>query len=58
MRTIRYAKWLAVVTTGTCLLWGAGGCLPEDFWPAFFGDTIIAGVGSALLASALTSAGL
>lgn len=54
----RLTKWLAVVTLGCCTVLGAGSCLPDGFWPSFLGDTIISGVASALLASALAAAGV
>lgn len=55
---VRMMKWLTILSMGTCMALGAGGCLPEDFWPAFVGDTIITGVGGAILASVLGTAGL
>lgn len=58
MSKIRFMKWVAIATTGSFFLWGAGGCLPEDFWPGFVGDTIVTGVGSALLAAGLAAAGV
>jgi hypothetical protein len=29
--------------SGTLLAWGAGNCLPYNFWSGLLGDTIIAG---------------
>jgi hypothetical protein len=44
-----------LIMTG-CLM--SGGCLPDNFWPGVWGNTVIDGTISAILANALTALGL
>lgn len=43
---------------GLMLIWGAGSCVPANFYADLLGNTVIAGVTNAVLTSVLAAAGV
>ena len=52
----RLFKIMALLTCGVATMWGAGSCLPYDFYANLLGDSIIATIVSTVAGSVATAA--